>query len=105
MLNSAALGLPCYHTIWQRQQESGAIRLEDIHPHWYITRPELSPNSRLLVSHPLPILNPLPVQGRGRPRGALGGVVRPTSTRLPYLRSLLVQPLLPSIDLLKSVFM
>ena len=29
----------------------------------------------------MPVLNPLPVQGRGRPRGALGGVVRPTSTR------------------------
>ena len=26
-------------------------------------------------------MNPLPVQGRGRRRGALGGVVRPTSTR------------------------
>jgi hypothetical protein len=33
------------------------------------------------MSHPLPVLNPLPVQGRGRPRSALGGVVRPTSTR------------------------
>ena len=30
--------------------------------------------------YPLPVLNPLPVQGR-RPRGALGGVVRPTNTR------------------------
>jgi hypothetical protein len=47
----------------------------------YITRPEPGPDSRLSVSHPLPVLNPLPVQGRGRPRGALGGVVRPTSTR------------------------
>ena len=28
----------------------------------------------------LPVLNPLPVWGRGRPRGALGGVIRPTST-------------------------
>jgi hypothetical protein len=56
-----SLGLPCYHKIWQRQQESGAIQLEDIHPHWYITRLELGPNSRLLVSHPLPVLNPLPV--------------------------------------------
>jgi hypothetical protein len=74
-----SMGLPCYHKIWKRQQESGAIQLEDIHPHRYITRPELGPNSR--VSHPLPVLNPLPVQGRGRPRGALGGVVRPTSTR------------------------
>jgi hypothetical protein len=26
-------------------------------------------------------LNPLVVQGRGRPRGALGGVIRPTLTR------------------------
>jgi hypothetical protein len=69
------------HKIWQRRQESGAIRLEDIHPHWYITRPELRPDSRLSISHPLPVLNPLPVQGRGRPRGALGGVVRPTNTR------------------------
>jgi hypothetical protein len=76
-----SMGLPCYHTIWQRQQESGAIRLEDIHPYWYITRPEPGPDSRLPILHPLPVLNPLPVQGRGRPRGALGGVVRPTSTR------------------------
>ena len=76
-----SMGLPCYHTIYQRQQETGAIRLEDIHPHWYITRPELGLDSRLLASHPLPVLNPLLVQGRGRPRGALGGVVRPTSTR------------------------
>ena len=76
-----SMGLPCYHKIWQRRQESGAIRLEDIHPHWYITRPEPGPDSRLPISHPLPVLNPLPVQGRGRPRGALGGVVRPTSTR------------------------
>lgn len=26
-------------------------------------------------------VNPLAIQGRGRPRGALGGVSRPTSTR------------------------
>jgi hypothetical protein len=75
-----SLGLPCYHTIWKRQQESGVIRLEDIHPHWYITRPEPGPDSGLVISYPLPVLNPLPVQGRGRPRGALGSV-RPTNTR------------------------
>jgi hypothetical protein len=75
-----SLGLPCYHIIWQRLQESGAIQLEDIHPHWYITRPEPGPDSRLLISYPLPVLNPLPLQGRGRPRGALGGVMRPTTT-------------------------
>jgi hypothetical protein len=76
-----SMGLPCYHTIWQRQQESGVIRLEDIHPHWYVIRPESGTYSGPTISHPLPVLNPLPVQGRGRPRGALGGVVQPTSTR------------------------
>ena len=76
-----SLGLPCYHTIWKRQQEGGVIQLEDIHPHWYIIRPEPGTPSGPTISHPLPVLNPLPVQGRGRPRGALGGVVRPTSTR------------------------
>ena len=76
-----SMGLPCYHTIWQRQQESGVIRLEDIHPHWYVIRPESGTYSGPTISHPLPVLNPIPVQGRGRPRGALGRVVRPTNTR------------------------
>jgi hypothetical protein len=76
-----SMGLPCYYTIWQRQRESGVIQLEDIHPHWYIIRPEPGPNSTASILYPLPVLNPLPVQGRGRPRRALGGVIRPTSTR------------------------
>jgi hypothetical protein len=76
-----SMGLPCYHTVYQRQQESGVIRLEDIHPHWYVIRPEPGTHSRPTILHPLPVLNPLPVQGRGRPRGALGRAVRPTSTR------------------------
>ena len=75
------MGLPCYHTIWERRQEVSVIRLEDIHPHWYVTRPEPGTLSGQSILYPLPVLNPLPVQGRGRPRGALGGVIRPTSTR------------------------
>ena len=55
------------------------IRLEDIHPYWHVTRPE--PGALSGQSYPLPVLNPLPVQGQGRPRGALGSVIRPTSTR------------------------
>src|SRR3981189_1715139 len=57
------------------------IQLEDIHPHWYFTRQDSA--TSLELSRPLPVLNPLVVQGRGRPRGALGlrGVVRPTNTR------------------------
>jgi hypothetical protein len=74
-----SLGLPCYHTIWQRKLSSGVIYLEDIHPHWYFSRPEPGLEA---ISHPLPVLEPLVMQGRGRPRGALGtSQVAPTSTR------------------------
>jgi hypothetical protein len=74
------MGLPCYHTIYQRKLTSGVIYLEDIHPHWYFSRPE---PGLAAISHPLPVLNPQVIQGRGRPRGALGigGRVAPTSTR------------------------
>jgi MULE transposase domain len=72
-----SIGLPCYHTIYQRKLTSGVIYLEDIHPHWYFSRPELGLQA---ISHPLPVLEPLVVQGRGRPHGALGRVA-PTSTR------------------------
>jgi len=75
-----SIGLPCYHKIWDRKVNSGVILLEDIHPHWYFNRPVASAQSTTL---PLPILNPLAIQGRGRPRGALGGVgrVAPSNTR------------------------
>lgn len=74
-----SIGLPCYHTIYQRKLSSGEIYLEDIHPHWYFSRPEPGLQA---ISHPLPVLEPLVMQGRGRPRDALGiGRVAPTSTR------------------------
>jgi hypothetical protein len=76
-----SMGLPCYHTIWQKKQANSVIQLEDIHPHWYLVRPDPGTPSTLVISHPLPVLNPLVIQGRGRPRGALGGVIRPTTTR------------------------
>ena len=73
-----AFGLPCYHTIWKRIQNRGVILLEDIHHYWYYYRPvysafELSFIST--VSCPIP-LNPMRIQGKGRPQGALRGVSR-----------------------------
>ena len=47
----------------------------------HVTRPEPGTHYGGSITYPLPVLNPLPVQGRGRLRGALGCVVRPTSTR------------------------
>jgi hypothetical protein len=76
-----SIGLPCYYTIWERRQEVSMIRLEDIHPYWHVIRLEPGTLSGQSISYPLPVLNPLPVQGRGRPRGALGSAIQPTSTR------------------------
>ena len=74
-----SIGLPCYHTLYQRKLSTGVVHLEDIHVHWHYSRPEPGP----LSAPPLPVLNPLVVRGKGRPRGALGtrGRVAPTSTR------------------------
>jgi MULE transposase domain len=74
-----AFGLPCYHKIWERKVAHSVIQVEDIHPHWFFQRPE--PGISLQLSHPLPVLNPVTIQGRGRPRGALGSSIRPTTTR------------------------
>jgi hypothetical protein len=54
------------------------VYLEDIHVHWHYSRPEPGTLSTLA----LPVLNPLVVKGKGRPRSALEtGRVTPTSTR------------------------
>jgi len=36
---------------------------------------------QLAIALPLPILNPMPVKGKGRPKGALGNTTRLTNTR------------------------
>jgi hypothetical protein len=68
-------GLPCYHTIWARKQDGGVILLKDIHRHWHYFRPEIDATPPITPAS-RPILQPLPIRGKGRPRDALGGVVR-----------------------------
>jgi hypothetical protein len=51
--------------------------LGDIHCHWYYNRPisdALKPSVTLSTLRP--VLNPVRIQGKGRPRGALSGVTR-----------------------------
>jgi hypothetical protein len=57
--------------------------MEDIYPHWHLSRPEPRVVAEPAELYPLPVLDPLIMRGRGRPRGALGGIVRvaPTNTR------------------------
>jgi MULE transposase domain len=74
-----SFGLPCQHIIWQRLKDSSMIQLEEIHPYWYVQGLDLSTQSALSITRTLPVLDPIPIQGRGRPRGALGGV-RPSNT-------------------------
>ena len=62
------MGLPCSHTIYERKKASGVIRLEDIHPHWYFDHTICQDLDQTQV------LEPLVIQGKGRPKGALGGV-------------------------------
>ena len=67
--------LPCYHKIWERKANGGVILLEDIHRHWHYFRPER--DVAILASLPLrPVLQPVRIKGKGRPRGALGGISR-----------------------------
>ena len=73
-----SIGLPCYHTLYERKLSTGVVHLKDIHTHWHYSRPE--PGT--LSTPALPVMNPLVVKGKGRPLGALGtGRVAPTSTR------------------------
>ena len=71
-----SIGLPCFHTIWERKRDGGVIQLEDIHHHWYYFRPDRGTSSNQVTPVPLPLLNPMPIKGKGRPKGALGGVSR-----------------------------
>ena len=69
-------GLPCYHTIWERKCNGGVILLGDIHRHWYYNRISNALEPSVTLSTLRPVLNPVRIQGKGRPRGALGGVTR-----------------------------
>jgi hypothetical protein len=54
------------------------LQLSDIYQYWWIRHPELGTIPEANIVPMLLVLDPLPVQGRGRPRGALGGATRGT---------------------------
>ena len=69
-------GLPCRHTIWRHVQESRPLPINIIHVHWHWERrpaPFDPSHHRIpsLLDPTLPLLDPLPVKGKGRPKGAV----------------------------------
>lgn len=63
----SAFGLPCYHQIYQKQQNPGRLSLADINPHWYYDRGVVPPQNTRRI-----LLDPLVVKGKGRPKGSKG---------------------------------
>lgn len=63
------LGIPCFHTIRERQNGSGLLQLSDIDCHWYYDRNAAGPvpnrESRRILLNP----NPANVKKKGRPKG------------------------------------
>lgn len=64
---NTAWGLPCYHQLYQIQQNPGFLRLSDINNHWYHDH-NTDPQS---ICQQIQLLDPLPVVKRkGRPKGS-----------------------------------
>ncbi|RFU33344.1 hypothetical protein B7463_g3034, partial [Scytalidium lignicola] len=93
-----SMGLPCYHTIWERIKDGGSVRIQDIHLHWlYYRSPEITQEPPLIQ-----VLDPLVIRGKGRPKGALGqGKKLPESNtkRLPSAFELPSSTAPPAVDL------
>jgi len=65
-----SMGLPCFHTVYERLSNGGYILPTDIHPFWWYKRPEPGTSSTFSVrTRPL-VLNLAVVPGKGRLRGS-----------------------------------
>jgi hypothetical protein len=66
---SQSIGLPCIHTILNRQHHDNSIYLHDIHLHWHFLRPDsiaiLQP-----VLGPVLVHEPAVAKLKGQPRGS-----------------------------------
>ena len=64
----AVMGLPCAHKLFEIRNQHGYICLESIHGHWHYNRAITATIQDPPM--PPPILDPIAIQPRGRPRGA-----------------------------------
>jgi hypothetical protein len=73
------MGLPCRHTLFVHELNGTPLQLTQFDRHWWWTQPQAAAAAAAAASAgvegpiepPPPPLNPLIVQGKGRPRGAL----------------------------------
>jgi hypothetical protein len=68
----ASLGIPCFHTLFNRIADNGHILPKDIHPFWWYKRPERDTSSEIAIQTERVVLSPAVVRGKGRPKGAKG---------------------------------
>src|SRR6266480_3235371 len=60
------MGIPCYHIIKDRIAQNQILYQHDFHPRWFFIRP---PEDFIQIA-PRPILNPITIRTKGRPRGS-----------------------------------
>jgi hypothetical protein len=68
----SSLGIPCFHTLFDRFADNGHVLPEDIHPFWWYNRPERGTSSEVAIQTERVVLSPAVVRGKGRPKGAKG---------------------------------
>jgi hypothetical protein len=59
-----SMGLPCCHVIKDRLARGQTLYQHDFHPRWFFNQPP----EQFIQTTPRPILNPITVQTKGRPR-------------------------------------
>lgn len=84
---TAVFGLPCRHLLWRHQRDQEPLRPADVDRYWYWQRDAQSGDARTPLQLDDPY-DPHFMQGKGRPKGALGLEKRAavtTSRRDPIL--------------------
>lgn len=73
-----SMGLPCRHILFSHDVTNTPLQLAQFDRHWWWCQPPQATTEAITVPHtappslpPPPLLNPLVVRGKGRPKGAL----------------------------------
>ncbi|KAI9774990.1 MAG: hypothetical protein M1840_000206 [Geoglossum simile] len=73
------MGIPCCHIIKERIAHNQILYQHDFHPRWFFNRPP----EDFIQTAPRSILNPITVQGKGRPQQSKSQQPASSTTRDP----------------------